>query len=102
MARPAGVRALGHRDFRLFWSGQLVSLIGTWMQSVGQSWLVLELTNSPFRLGLLSTLQFLPMLFFAVVAGAITDRLPRRRLLVGTQLALLVQAFTLSALVWTG
>ena len=102
MALPLALRALEHRDFRLFWCGQLVSLIGTWMQSVGQSWLVLELTNSPFRLGLLSTLQFLPMLFFAVVAGAITDRLPRRRLLVATQLALLVQAFTLSALVWTG
>ncbi|HET8532750.1 MAG TPA: MFS transporter, partial [Methylomirabilota bacterium] len=43
MAVPAGLRALRHRDFRLFWSGQLVSLIGTWMQSVGQSWLVLEL-----------------------------------------------------------
>src|SRR5215510_9167301 len=102
MALPLALRALEHRDFRLFWCGQLVSLVGTWMQSVGQSWLVLELTNSPFKLGLLSTLQFLPMLCFAVVAGAITDRLPRRRLLVGTQLALLVQAFTLSALVWSG
>ena len=51
-----GLRSLNHRDFRLFWAGQLVSLIGTWMQSVGQSWLVLELTNSPFRLGLIGTL----------------------------------------------
>jgi len=51
-----GLRSLNHRDFRLFRAGQLVSLIGTWMQSVGQSWLVLELTNSPFRLGLIGTL----------------------------------------------
>ena len=65
MAVPAGLRALRHRDFRLFWSGQLVSLIGTWMQSVGQSWLVLELTNSPFRLGLIGALQFGPILLFS-------------------------------------
>ena len=102
MALPLALRALSHRDFRLFWCGQLVSLIGTWMQTVGQAWLVLELTNSPFKLGLLSTLQFLPVFCFAVLAGAITDRLPRRRLLIGTQLALLAQAFVLSALVWSG
>jgi len=99
---PQALRALGHRDFRLFWCGQLVSLVGTWMQAVGQSWLVLDLTNSPFKLGLLSTLQFLPMLCLGLVAGALTDRLPKRRLIIGTQLALLVQAFTLSALVWSG
>ena len=58
MRFPAGLRALNHRDFRLFITGQLISLIGTWMQSVAQSWLVLELTNSPFRLGLIGTLQF--------------------------------------------
>src|ERR671936_569780 len=63
--RAISAGALRHRDFRLFWSGQLVSLIGTWMQSVGQAWLVLELTNSPFRLGLLGTLQYGPMLLFA-------------------------------------
>src|SRR5215475_13892444 len=72
------------------------------MQAVGQSWLVLDLTNSPFKLGLLSALQFLPMLCLGLVAGALTDRLPKRRLIIGTQLALLVQAFTLSALVWSG
>ena len=59
---PGPLRALANRDFRLFSAGQLVSLVGTWMQSVAQSWLVLELTNSPFRLGLVGTLQFLPML----------------------------------------
>ena len=102
MALPAGLRALGHRDFRLFWCGQLVSLIGTWMQSVGQSWLVLELTNSPFRLGLIGALQFGPILLFSFLSGAISDRVRKRRLLLGTQTALMLQAFTLAVLVWSG
>jgi predicted MFS family arabinose efflux permease len=102
MALPAGLRALGHRDFRLFWCGQLVSLIGTWMQSVGQSWLVLELTDSPFRLGLIGALQFGPILLFSFLSGAISDRVRKRRLLLGTQAALMLQAFTLAALVWSG
>ena len=102
MALPAGLRALGHRDFRLFWCGQLVSLIGTWMQSVGQAWLVLELTNSPFRLGVIGALQFGPILLFSFLSGAISDRVRKRRLLLGTQTALMLQAFTLAALVWSG
>jgi len=102
MALPAGLRALGHRDFRLFWCGQLVSLIGTWMQSVGQSWLVLELTNSPFRLGLIGALQFGPILLFSFLSGAISDRVRKRRLLVGTQAALGCQALGLGALVASG
>ena len=60
MPLPAGFSALNQRDFRVFWSGQLVSLIGTWMQRVGQAWLVLELTNSAFKLGVISSLQFAP------------------------------------------
>src|SRR5499433_3362536 len=96
----APFRAFRHRDFRLFWSGQLVSLIGTWMQSVGQSWLVLELTNSPFRLGMIGTLQFGPILLFSFLGGAISDRVRKRRMLIGTQSALMLQALTLSALVW--
>jgi len=102
MQLPAGLRALHHRDFRLFISGQLVSLIGTWMQSVAQSWLVLELTNSPFKLGLIGTLQFGPMLGFSFLAGAIADRLPKRRLIIVTQTALMFQAFTLALLTRTG
>src|SRR3990172_11528463 len=102
MPLPVGLRALTHRDFRLFWSGQLVSLIGTWMQSVGQAWLVLELTNSPFKLGMISTLQFAPMLLFSFVSGAISDRVSKRRLILATQTALMLQAFTLSGLVWSG
>jgi MFS family permease len=102
MALPAALRALGHRDFRLFWCGQLVSLIGTWMQSVGQSWLVLEVTGSPFRLGLIGALQFGPVLLFSFVAGAVSDRVRKRRMLLGTQTALMLQALILAALVWSG
>ena len=102
MPWPAGLRAFRHRDFRLFWSGQLVSLVGTWMQSVGQAWVVLELTGSPFKLGVISALQFGPMLFFSLLAGALADRVRKRRLLLLTQGALMLQALTLAALDWTG
>ena len=102
MRFPTGLRALNHRDFRLFFGGQLISLIGTWMQNVAQAWLVLLLTNSPFKLGLISALQTAPMLCFAFVAGAIADRLPKRRVLLGTQTALMCQAFILAVLVWAG
>jgi MFS family permease len=102
MPLPRGLRALTHRDYRLFWLGQLLSRIGTWMQSVGQAWLVLELTGSPFRLGLISTLQFAPVLAFSFVAGVISDRMAKRRLIMATQIAMMLQAFALAALVWSG
>jgi MFS family permease len=102
MPLPAGLRAFQHRDFRLFWSGQLISLIGTWMQSVGQAWIVLELTHSPFKLGVISALQFGPMLFLSLLAGALADRVRKRRLLMLTQGALMLQALALAALDWTG
>ncbi len=104
VARPPMRRlpALAHRDFRLFWSGQLISLIGTWMQSVGQAWLVLELTGSAFKLGVIGTLQFAPVLCFAFVGGALSDRVPKRRLLLATQTTLMLQALVLGALAWTG
>src|SRR5213596_1826371 len=102
MPFPEALRALNHRDFRFFWGGQLVSLIGTWMQSVAQSWLVLELSGSPLKLGLIGTFQFAPVLVFSVIGGAIADRLPKRRLIIVTQTALGLQAFALAALVWSG
>jgi MFS family permease len=102
MALPYGLRALRHRDYRLFWLGQLGSRIGTWMQSVAQAWLVLELTNSPLRLGLISTLQFSPVLLFAFVGGVVSDRVRKRRLIMATQVAMMLQAFALAALVWSG
>ncbi len=94
--------ALGHRDFRLFWTGQLVSLVGTWMQSVGQAWLVLDLTGSAFKLGVIGTLQFAPVLGFALLGGALSDRVRKRRLLLLTQSTLMAQALALAALVWAG
>ena len=102
MQFPPALRALNHRDYRLFWLGQSVSVIGSWMQSIGLSWLVLELTGSPIRLGLVSALQFGPLLFLSVVAGVIVDRSPTRRLLLGTQIALMLPAFALAGLEWTG
>jgi MFS family permease len=102
MPFPAALRALNHRDYRLFWLGQSVSSVGSWMQSVGLSWLVLELTNSPLRLGLVSALQFGPVLLLSAVAGVAVDRTPKRHLILGTQMALMLPAFALAALAWTG
>ncbi|HUJ17475.1 MAG TPA: MFS transporter [Nitrospirota bacterium] len=95
-------RSLRHRNFRLFFSGQLVSLIGTWMQNIGQAWLVLELTHSSFKLGVVSALQFLPMLFLSFFTGPFIDYLDKRKIIIGTQAVLMAQAFVLSFLVWTG
>jgi len=106
MQYPSAIKtlfsSLRHRNFRLFWSGQLISLIGTWMQNVGQAWLVLELTHSPFKLGVVSALQFLPMLFLSFPAGVLIDYFPKRMLIIATQTVMMVLAFTLAALQWTG
>jgi predicted MFS family arabinose efflux permease len=102
MTVPAGLRALRHRDFRVFFTGQAVALVGSWMQQVAQAWLVLSLTDSPMRLGLVGSLNFLPILLFAIVGGAVADRLPKRRLLVLTQSLLLCQTLTLAVLIVTG
>ena len=101
-AAPARLGALRHRDFRLFWGGQLVSQIGTWMQSVGQAWLVLELTQSPFHLGLVIALQSTPILLLSAVGGAMSDRFGKRRILLVTQTAMMVQALVLAILVGSG
>ncbi len=95
-------RSLRHRNFRLFWAGQLVSLIGTWMQNVAQAWLVLELTHSPFKLGVVTALQFLPMLFLSFFTGPFIDYFHKRWIIITTQTVLMVQAFILAALDWTG
>ncbi len=91
-------RSLRHRNFRLFFSGQLVSLIGTWMQNVGQAWLVLELTHSSFKLGVVSALQFLPMLFLSFFTGPFIDYFSKRKIIIFTQIVLMLLAFTLAAL----
>jgi MFS family permease len=88
--------------FRWYWSIQLISGVGTWAQAVAQSWLVLELTHSAVMLGTVTMLQFLPLLIFPLLGGVIADRLPRRRMLIATQSAAMIQALLLGALVATG
>jgi predicted MFS family arabinose efflux permease len=102
MTFPRGLRALNNPPFRSFFAAQLVAQIGTWMQTVSQAWLVLQLTNSPFKLGLLGTLQFGPILLLSPLAGVIADRWSGRRLLMATQAGLACQAGALALLVATG
>lgn len=94
--------AFGQRNFRLFWSGQAVSLIGTHMQTVALGWLVLRISNSPFYLGLVNAVGTLPILLFSMFAGMIADRTNKRRLILLTQSAFLVQALALAILVFSG
>lgn len=98
---PMGMRALRHRNFRLFWTGQLVSLVGTWMQMVARGWLVLELTHSPFWLGMVGFANSVPVLLFSLWAGAIADKVSKRKLVIWTQVISMVMAFVLAALTWT-
>lgn len=102
MRWPHALRSLRHRNLRLFFAGQSVSLTGTWMQSVAQGWLVWRLTHSPELLGLVGFLSQLPVFLFGVVAGALADRFPRRRVVLVTQMNALVQAALLAALTFSG
>jgi len=92
--------ALSHKNYRLFFFGQALSLIGTWMQSVALSWLTLELTSSPFLLGVLSAVQFAPMTFLSVVGGVAADRIPKKRILLITQSLMMVLAGLLTVLTY--
>lgn len=98
---PMGMRALRHRNFRLFWTGQLVSLVGTWMQMVARGWLVLELTHSPFWLGMVGFANSVPVLLLSLWAGAVADNVSKRKLVIWTQAISMVMAFVLAALTWT-
>jgi len=94
-----GFRALHNRNYRLFITSQIISLTGSWMQTTAQAWLVLELTDSPFKLGLVITLQFLPVTLLALFGGVLADRLWKRRALLVTQSAAMIQAFIFGMLV---
>ena len=94
--------ALIKRDYRIFFFGQCFSLIGTWMQSVGQSWLVYQLTDSPFLLGSIIALQFLPVLLFSLLSGALVDRLPKKKIFMLIQCLMMLNAFILTTIVMTG
>jgi MFS family permease len=100
--RLGAFRALHHRNYRLYFGGQLTSLAGTWMQSAAQSWLVLKLTNSSMMLGVVSFAQFTPILLVGLFAGVFVDRVDRRKLIIVTQNLLMLSAFALAALTWTG
>lgn len=91
-------RSLRNRNFRVFWSGQLVSLAGTWMQDVALSWLVLTLTDSPVALGLTITIRFLPALVFSLYGGVLADRLPKREAIIAAQIAQMLVALALAVL----
>ena len=94
-------RAVRHPDFRRFLTGQGISLVGTWMQSIAQGWLVLELTRSAFAVGLTSTLATLPILFFTLYGGVVADRVDKRRFIMALQAVMLVEAAVLAALTLT-
>ena len=97
-----GFAALGVRNYRLYWSGQVVSLIGTWMQQVSLPWLVLVLGGSGLQLGFVAVLQFGPAMVLAPFGGVLADRIDKRRALIATQLAAACQAFILFLLTATG
>lgn len=94
--------SLSHKNFRMFWSLEVFSLLGVWIQSTAQSWLVYKLTDSPFFLGLVGAMQFMPVLLFSVFAGVIIDNYPRKKVLTITQFSLAILAFILGILVISG
>lgn len=99
---PASLRALGHRNYRLFFGGQFISLSGSWMQSVAQSWLVYRLTGSAVMLGTVNFAGQIPVFLLAPVGGAVADRFPRHRILLCTQAASMLVAAALAALTLSG
>lgn len=100
--RPPLRHIFRHRNYRLFFSGQLLSLMGSWMQIIAQAWLVYRLTGSPLALGAIGFLQQGPVFFFSALGGTIADRVNRRTLLIVTQTGFLLQAATMAILTFTG
>jgi len=100
--RASTFRAFRNRNYRLYYGGQLISLSGTWMQTIAQALLVLEITDSKIALGTVVMLQFLPITIFVLFAGVIADRVPKREFIIGTRAIAMVQAIILTALVWSG
>jgi MFS family permease len=101
---PAGAtfRAFRNYNYRLYWSGQVVSVTGTWMQRIAQDWLVLRLTDSPLALGTISAVQFTPILLFSLFGGVFADRVTKVRLLTITQSVMAIQSIVFAILVTTG
>lgn len=99
---PPGLAPLGHRNYALYWVGQLVSMSGTWIELTATSWLIYQLTDSPFLLGLNGVFRAAPLFAFALIGGTVADRVERRRLLLVTQSASVVTSLLLGGLVVTG
>jgi MFS family permease len=97
-----GFAALRHRNYRYYWSGQVVSLVGTWMQSVSQPWLVLLLGGSPIQLGFVLALQYMPAMLLAPLGGVMADRVDKRKTLMAAQAVAMLQAVLLFTLTLTG
>jgi predicted MFS family arabinose efflux permease len=95
-------KAFHYRDFRLLWFGACTSSIGTWMQEIAQNWLVLEITKSPFLLGLDAFLGDIPIFLFSLFGGVLADRMDRRHVLIGSQVVQMMSAATLAVLIATG
>jgi len=93
---PESLRALRHRNYQLFFAGQLISLIGTWMDQVAESWLVYRLTGSALLLGTVAFAAQIPVFLLAPIGGALADRYNRRRILVGTQSSMMALTFVLA------
>jgi MFS family permease len=98
----ATFRSLRHRNFRLFFGGQIISLVGTWMQTIAQTWLIYRLTGSAVLLGILGFVSQIPIFLLSPIGGLAADRWPRRRVVIATQAASTVLAFVLAALTLTG
>ena len=96
------ISALKHRNFRLFWTAQIISLTGTWMHQTAQGWLVYQLTDSPFFLGLAGMTASLPILLFTLAGGVVADRFPKRNIILITQSILMCLVLILAILVATG
>jgi len=99
---PAAFRSLKHRNFRLFFGGQLISLVGTWMQTIAQSWLIYRLTGSSVLLGLLGFVSQITIFLLSPIGGLTADRWPRQRVVIATQVSSMVLAFLLAALTFAG
>jgi MFS family permease len=102
LADSNGMSPFHHRNYRLFFAGQAISLVGTWMQQVAQAWLVLELTHDPIWLGIVAAAQFIPVIVLGLFAGVAADALPKRRVLVWTQTVMMILAAILAVLTVTG
>jgi MinD-like ATPase involved in chromosome partitioning or flagellar assembly/MFS family permease len=93
-------RALRNRDYRYFFIGQILSLVGTWMQIVAQGWLIYRLTDSPFMLGLVNLVGLLPVVPISLISGVISDRFSKRKLIMVTEFIMMGQALVFAALIW--